>query len=473
MAPIEKLWHTAYKFDTCHEVWYFGPFKELDATVISNAVDEMFNAISVLLKELSGSPQAKRVAEQIRMKIDKFKIYLPILEAICRQGLCERHWTQISEELGQEVNPAVQNSLGLMVDIDVMKIQSRLEEISNAAGKEYELNIQLVNMQEEWVDVKFVCVQYRDSDMSILSSVDDIQTLLDDHILKAQAMRGSPYIAALGPKATNWEDKLISMQDIIDTWLQVQATWMYLEPIFSSEDIMRQMPTEGRHFKSVDKIFRKLMRHTIADPHVIQATDFPDLLNVLRTALKDLEDIQRGLNLYLEKKRLYFARFFFLSNDELLEILSETKDPMRVQPHMKKCFEGINALQFDTQMEITAFTSVEGEQIPCTRKINPALANVRIFLVMSEFLICKNSHILGLGGEMAQGGRGRNAGKCQRANLAVVRVLLQGSSQDLGVALAWTGGTSGILFEMDRGSRGGNQRRQAGRVLQEVHRPNW
>ncbi|KAL1398756.1 hypothetical protein pipiens_008712 [Culex pipiens pipiens] len=375
MAPIEKLWHTAYKFDSCHEVWYFGSFKELDASVISSAVEEMFNSITVLLKELAGSPQAKRVAEQIRMKIDKFKVYLPVLESICRQGLCERHWAQISSELGQEVNPEVQHSLGLMVDIDIMKILNRLEEISNAAGKEYELNIQLVNMQEEWMDVKFVCASYRDSDMSILSSVDDIQTLLDDHILKAQAMRGSPYIAALGTKATNWEDKLISMQDIIDSWLQVQATWMYLEPIFSSEDIMRQMPTEGRHFKTVDKQFRKVMRHTLSDPHVIQATDYPDLLNVLRNAFKDLEDIQRGLNLYLEKKRLFFARFFFLSNDELLEILSETKDPMRVQPHMKKCFEGIHFLQFDAQMEITAFTSAEKEQIPCTRKINPAMAN--------------------------------------------------------------------------------------------------
>lgn len=64
-------------------------------------------------------------------------------------------------------------------------------------------------------------------------------------------MRSSPFIAALGDKATNWENKLISMQDIMDVWLMVQSTWMYLEPIFSSEDIMKQMPVEGRNFKAV------------------------------------------------------------------------------------------------------------------------------------------------------------------------------------------------------------------------------
>ena len=67
-------------------------------------------------------------------------------------------------------------------------------------------------------------------------------------------------------------------QDILDAWLRCQESWLYLEPIFNSEDIMKQMPVEGRKFNKVDRIWRNIMAKTVSDTRVLQATSQPNML---------------------------------------------------------------------------------------------------------------------------------------------------------------------------------------------------
>ncbi|KAJ8727857.1 hypothetical protein PYW08_016242 [Mythimna loreyi] len=372
IEPFHKLWHTSYDFYDGYEKWYHGPFLGLDAEQITEDVEAWWKLLYKLGKQLYEYPGAKRIADMVRNKLEKFKVLLPVLCAICNKGMRERHWAKISDLIGAEVVHTPETTLADMVEQGVHVYAAQLEEIEQYASKEYALEKALNKMKEEWVGVKFEVVPYRDTGVGILTGLDDVQQLLDDHILKSQTMRGSPYVKAFEADMIGWEEKLISMQDILDQWLTCQATWMYLEPIFSSEDIMRQMPTEARNFRDVDKEWRAIMAATSKEPMVLEATNYPGLLKTLKYNNALLEDIQRGLNDYLEKKRLFFPRFFFLSNDELLEILSETKDPMRVQPHLKKCFEGIYTLEFNFNKEIVGMASSEGEVVKLSSSIQPA-----------------------------------------------------------------------------------------------------
>lgn len=99
------------------------------------------------------------------------------------------------------------------------------------------------------------------------------------------------------------------------------------------------------------------------EPIVMKMSDAEDLLEDLKSANEMLDEIKSGVNAFLERKRLYFARFFFLSNHEMLQLLSETKNPQHIQPFLCKCFSGIHHLQMDSSGNIDAMQSSMNETV--------------------------------------------------------------------------------------------------------------
>ncbi|KYQ53326.1 Dynein heavy chain 7, axonemal [Trachymyrmex zeteki] len=377
LQPFKKLFDSICEYLTKYDKWINSTIGSYNPEEIDNDVGTYYRTIYKLEKAFQ-EPDVRELAAAVRERIEEFKDRMPAVMTLGNPGMKARHWDQISAIAGIPIKFDADLTLGKVLVMGLDAFIPQFEGVSEAATKEDTLEKGMDKMYRDWIDLTFTVNPYKDTGTFVIAGVDEIQLLLDDHIIKAVTIKNSPYIKPFQARIIKWEKTLHLLENILDQWLKVQGTWMYLEPIFTSPDIQQQMPEEGRKFAQVDKIWRDIMKNVYSEPHVLAIVEIEKMLERLRKSFGLLELIQKGLNEYLEKKRLFFPRFFFLSNDELLEILSETKDPTRVQPHLKKCFEGIARLRFNEDLEVLAMRSTEGEEVVILEIISTSIARGQV-----------------------------------------------------------------------------------------------
>jgi len=110
------------------------------------------------------------------------------------------------------------------------------------------------------------------------------------------------------------------------------------------------------------------MRESNADKKVSTHIDAENLYEVFMAGNSSLDEISKGMNVYLNKKRFHFARFFFLLDKTLIEVIAITKTPELIQDYVTRLFENISSLHFDSS-KIIGFNSHEGEYVKLNKSI--------------------------------------------------------------------------------------------------------
>ena len=406
-----KLWTSVADFQGQQSTWLGGPFRELDAKQLENDLNDWWQFSGKAARSLEDEfPGAAAVAQTLRDETSEFKKLVPFIRCLASPALKWWHWDDISEVVGVAIELDENLTLQWMLDQNIRKFMGEIEDVSVKAEKEHNLVVQLEQMQAEWEEIVLEVKPHKETGTYIIGGLDEIDQLLDDHLVKTQTMLGSPYVQHIKAKAAAWEFALSTIQSTLEEWLKLQRTWMYLEPIFASDDINRQMPAEGRRFSTIDATYRGVLAETVENPLVLAIANKEKLHASFVNANVTMDKITKNLNDYLETKRQAFPRFYFLSNDGLLEILSQTKDPRTVQRHLDKCFEGMAKICFAGQkngneedLEIVDMISIEGETIPLIKHVDPMdpanVGNVELWLSKLEMamrLTVKNFMILAL-----------------------------------------------------------------------------
>jgi dynein heavy chain len=384
--PYANLWKTAGDWVKNRESWLHGNFEEINQRYAENEVTGGIRVLFKTIRALKEDEDKKAIvsiAEKIKTELEEFKPYLPLIIGLRNDGIRERHWEQISAKCGVHVGPDMEGGLTLqrMLDVGLLNFSQEVAEVGDRAGKEFQLEKALRTMKAAWEDLRFdLAEKYRKTNTYILKGEGEAMVLLDEHIVMTQAMMFSLFKGPFEEEIDEWNSRLLRVSETLDEWLKCQRAWMYLQPIFDSDDIMKQLPTEGKRFKHVDATWRQELNAARENPKIIECCAVEGLNDKWRECNVYLDMVQKGLEDYLETKRNAFARFYFLSNDELLEILSQSKDPTRVQPFLSKVFEAVSKITFTQDLEITEMRSPENEIIPFVNPIVTHGKNVETWM---------------------------------------------------------------------------------------------
>ncbi|KAK7497834.1 hypothetical protein BaRGS_00010968 [Batillaria attramentaria] len=337
----ELLWKAIDEWDGLLHEWTSVPFETLDPEEMNTTTLKYSKNVMQLEKGLPPNG----VVPILKEKVEQMRERLPVITDLRNPTLRPRHWEVIEEVLDFHFTPEDPLTLGLLQKIHAFRHAERLQEISGQASSEFSLET----------------ILKKDSkDVFILGGTDDIQQLLDDSNINVATIASSRHVGPIKPKVDEWVKQLDLFGKTLDEWLNCQRSWLYLESIFSAPDIQRQLPAEAKMFLQVDKSYKDIMRKVNKVPGAIRAATQPGLLETFQNNNALLDQIMKCLEAYLESKRVIFPRFYFLSNDELLEILAQTRNPLAVQPHLRKCFDAISKLEFGIQ----APASTEGKTTP-------------------------------------------------------------------------------------------------------------
>eukprot|EP00754_Rhynchopus_humris_P020200 Rhum_TRINITY_DN14684_c0_g1::Rhum_TRINITY_DN14684_c0_g1_i1::g.107658::m.107658/K10408/DNAH; dynein heavy chain, axonemal len=373
---LKQLWDMVSHVKSQFTDWWSQTFKTMCA-------EELISRTRDMLKQMKAMPLKCKVTGTfvgLESEIKSMLVTLPLVENLRNPAMRERHWKQLLKRCAVDstaVDPESDDfSLQDLLSLQLHRCEEDVANIVEKAQKELQIEKGLEKVLKYWEEeARFEYVWHEGLNCYLLGPIDDIVEVLEENLNSLQAMMSNRFVEEFSEQVARWQRNLGTVETCMTKWVELQKMWMNLHPIFiESVDIREQLQEDSRAFQGADDLYRALMGKACKYTSVIEVccTDViqrklerdDDFETLLGTIEDTLVTCQKKLREYLEGKKKLFARFFFLSNTDLIDILSKGSDPVAVMRHMSKMIDSVRCFNFQPHTKkAIEMVSVQGESV--------------------------------------------------------------------------------------------------------------
>lgn len=364
--------------------------------LVPKTMKENIDTALVKMDEFPNKLRQYEAFDNMKSRVAKYKKEYVHMSELKSEAMKPRHWKILLSKLKIRA-PASEVTVGMLWDVDLIKNDAIVKEVMSQARGELILEEFLRTIKEYWSGFDLDLVMYQNK-CKLIRGWAELTEKIDEHINNLASMKISPYYKVFEEEIAPWDEKLQRLHIIFDVWIDLQRSWVYLQGIFfGSADIKNQLQNEYTKFKNIDNEFMALMKKVSQRPNVLEVAGIPNLQRNLEKLTEQLNKIQKALGDYLEMQRGRFARFYFVGDEDLLEIIGNSKDVTNVQRHFPKMFAGVTVIKSENNGDLlVGMSSREGEHVNFTAGVkisdDPTI-NVWLTKLENEMRMCLAAHL--------------------------------------------------------------------------------
>lgn len=163
----------------------------------------------------------------LKKVIDDFQQLLPTLQSLAHPSMRPRHWQEIMRLTGRQLNLSedVLKLQDLLEGGAILKHQEEVDDVTNGAVKEEQIEKKLVTIGDDWTDLTLSFQDYRKRGPVVLKPSDTAEVIekLEDSQMTLASMATNRYSAAFREDVSSWQNKLSTVSEVIEQWLVVQV----------------------------------------------------------------------------------------------------------------------------------------------------------------------------------------------------------------------------------------------------------
>ncbi|CDJ27241.1 LOW QUALITY PROTEIN: dynein beta chain, flagellar outer arm, putative [Eimeria mitis] len=375
---LNDLWTAASNFIKSREEWQAASLSHLDCDEVEEKLQQ-WRQVASSTRRVAGvfrSVEPLQACDKLLQAIASFQKMLPLMKTLTHPSFQAKHWQELAARLNVEASGEEQAiSLNTLLQKGLPEATQAVEVIGSSAMREFRTKACFQKMRGAWRALRMELVNLGNEALGrkMLKGFDAVNSLIEEHQASVQSLQASQLVGGVEVQAREWLRKLSDLETLCSLLEACQVSWVYLTPIFDYPEMQQQLAKEAQLLSAVGILWKEEVIGRLDDnANLLDLVELEELPQKLRSACSDMQLVVRGLNDFLEKKRLAFPRFFFLSNEELVQLLAGASHAEALAPHVQKCFEGIHSLNFDkdTKEANTIFSHRE--------EALPLLASVRL-----------------------------------------------------------------------------------------------